>query len=133
MTKQTALSISHGYIVIPPQPSDAYPIPCTDWNYLKDKVRGISTEVVMFHTLGSVLFGAGVSTLVSILLGNFPNTSPGVPSTTQIIAWAVVAVTIICGILCWIFSDRERKQQKTRARDVVAQMDVIEARYKSVP
>src|SRR4051812_44622302 len=122
--EQESFRLSQAYNVMPPQPGEAYPILCSEWDYLKARIRSVATEAVILHTLGSILIGAGLSTLLSIMLGSFPDKN-GVTSVSHITAWAVVAVTLICGVVFWIVAHVLRKHQVVRAGDVVEYMETI--------
>lgn len=126
MTDEVPFQLSQGFEVLRPKSSRAYPIPCNEWNLLKGKIKKLTTEPWLFHTLGSLFIGAALSTLVAILIGTFQ-----LPAQQRQldIAWAVVVVTLICGIVSLFFAHKERGVFRERANDVVAQMDLIETRY----
>ena len=126
MIDTTTFHVSQGLDILTPRSGEAFPIPCDEWDVLKDRVRTLSTEPWFFHTVGSVLVGACLSTFVSILLGTFaaPN-----QETSRVVAWAVGAVTLISGALCLFFADKERAVQRVRASDIVTQMELIEKRF----
>ena len=126
MTEQVAIQMSQGLEILPPRSGQAYPIPCDEWALLKQKIARIAHEPWFFHTLGSVLIGASASTFISILLGTFD--APALHNSL-VIAWAVVATTVIAGFLCLFFAHQQRQDSRDRAGDVVAQMDLIEKRY----
>jgi hypothetical protein len=94
--------------------------------HLKTKISKLSSEPWFFHTVGSLLLGAALTTYVSILLGTF---SLPAQQRTLDIAWSVVAATTISGLFCLLFAHKERGAQRERASEVVAQMDLIEKRY----
>jgi len=122
MTAPGQFQISQGLVVLPPKSGNAYPIPCDEWDVLKGKCEAMSSEPWFFQSAGFLLLGAGASTLISILLGAYSAAS----LTT---AWAVMAVTGICGGLCLFFANKETGVERARARDVVTQMQIIERRY----
>lgn len=105
----------------------AYPIPCDEWDYLKRRIGEVSNHPNPFHTLGSLLLGAALSTLITILLGGI---AVGQASVT--IAWAVTAVTLISGIIALVFAYKQDKVEKVQARNVLDQMAIIERRYKAL-
>ena len=126
MTDDVAYQISQGLDVLRPKSGQAYPIPCDEWSLLKGRNAKLTSEPWLFHSLGFVLLGAALSSFVTILLGTFQ-----LPAQQRAldIAWAVVAVTLICGIACLFFANKERGVHRDRAKDVVAHMDLIEKRY----
>jgi hypothetical protein len=122
MTQDNSFRMSQGYDVLPPKPGKAYPIPCEEWNYLKEKLRDASDKPDFYHTGGSLLLGAMISTLIAILTGAFQGNN-------NIIAWAVVVVTTICGCLALFFACERRKVSQTKVSDILKQMELIERRY----
>jgi len=126
MNEDVPYQLSQGLDVLRPKSGEAYPIPCEEWTMLKGKIENLTSEPWFFHSLGFLLLGATVSTFVAIILGTFQ--SPTQQRALDI-AWAVVVVTIICGLVCLFFANKERGVNRERASDVVAQMDLIEKRY----
>jgi hypothetical protein len=104
---------------------------CEEWDYLKKNVALISEKLNFYHTIGSVLLGACISTLIAILTGTFPVPNPNTPSPKLIIAWAIVAVTFIVSLMCLYFSKEQRKVTQMKASDVLNQMQLIERRYQN--
>lgn len=119
------LKLSQGLEVLRPRADKALPIPCNEWDVLKEKIDALTTEPWFFHTSGSTLIGAALATLISIWTGAVAST----PEKNIIIAWAVTAVCALVGIACLLFAREERKAHKTRAADVSIQMELIEQRF----
>jgi len=128
MTDQQTFQVSQGLQVLRPRSGNAYPIPCEEWSLLKGKISEFTTEPWLFHTLGSLLLGAALSVLISILSGTYQLPAQ---QRAQDLAWAAFAVCGVCGVLCLIFAHKERGAHRERASDVVAQMDLIEKRYET--
>ncbi|NQU67729.1 MAG: hypothetical protein HQ510_07295 [Candidatus Marinimicrobia bacterium] len=126
MTNDGSLHMSQGLDVLPPKSGPAYPIPCNEWDVLKTKLKQISNEPWFFHTLGSILLGAALATLITLLLGTFDNVNM---QKQYIIAWAVVSVTSITGLLCMYFAHKERDVKRQRGSDLTTQMELIEERF----
>lgn len=118
--------MSQGLDVLQPKSGPAYPIPCGEWDNLKDHVRRLSNEPWGFHTFGSLLLGSSLSTLITIVLGMFDKPDQ---DKAEIIAWAVVVVTLVSGVLCMIFAYKERGVKRERGSDLVTQMELIERRF----
>lgn len=125
MTQPSSFRMAHGLNLLPPKDDQAYPIPCGEWDLLKERIGKLSDSPWFFHTAGSILLGASATTLIAIFLGTMPSDKP----TTAIAAWAVVAVTALSGALCLLFSTRERAARRVSASEIVAQMELIEKRY----
>ncbi|MBI1303246.1 MAG: hypothetical protein GC172_05610 [Phycisphaera sp.] len=133
--QRDSFQISQGYDVVAPSPGKAYPILCSEWLYLKDKVKQISDPVDLYHTVGSACVGAALSTFITILSGGVQASAPTSEDTAQtagiglVVAWACFAVTGFCGFVCIFFAFEKRKVTHLRSADVVAHMDVIEQRF----
>ncbi len=132
MNQEPSFRVSQGYDVVPPRPGRAYPILCEEWEYMKSQIAQISDEAMTFHTIGWLLLGACVSTFIAIITGSI-TIPPGAAETKLIIAWAVVAVTLIGGLLALFFSKQQRAVTRLKATAVVKQMELIEKRYEQPP
>lgn len=125
MSGNVAVKVSQGYEVLRPKSDKALPIPCNEWDVLKNQISALTTEPWLFHTLGSLLLGASLASVISIWTGaiNVSN------SATLVIAWAVVTVCAISGGLSLYFAHKERGVYRARAQSVVTQMGLIESRF----
>lgn len=130
--QESSFRVSQGYDVIPPRSGPAYPILCEEWDYLKSKISQISDEALTFHKVGWLLVGASLSTFIAILTGSFAP-AQGAPPTRLTVAWAVVAVALICGLLALYFSRQQRQVTRVKSSDVLKQMELIEKRYETPP
>ena len=126
MTDQSSFRMTQGFDVLQPKESKAYPIPCNEWDFLKSKLTPLTEAPWLFHTIGSALIGAGLSTLTSILLGAFSGEER---FRALVIAVAVVVVTFLCGGVCLFFSAQQRRHRRVSAADLCSQMEIIETRY----
>lgn len=120
------LKLSQGLEILRPKSDKAFPIPCNEWDVLKDKIGAITTEPWFFHTSGSTLIGAALATLISIWTGAVSATSD---KNALVIAWAVTLVCALVGVVCLLFAHTERKAHRTKAGDVITQMTLIEQRF----
>lgn len=126
MTETGGVRMSQGLDVLPPKSGNAYPIPCEEWDVLKNRASRLVNEPWLFQSVGSVLLGAALTMFVAIVLGSYNRPEQ---QRAYIVAWAVVAVTLICGVLCMFFANKERAVQRERASDIVTQMELIEQRF----
>lgn len=126
MSDNGAYHMSQGLDVLRPKSGPAFPVPCGEWDALKEQLGRLTREPWFFHTVGSTLVGAALSTLITILLGTFKEDSQ---AQARIGAWAVVAVTGVCGVLSLMFAHREASVSRQRASDIVTQMELIEKRF----
>lgn len=126
MNEEGRFHMSQGLDVLQPKSGPAYPIPCGEWDTLKDHAKRLSIEPWFFHTLGSLLLGSSLATWISILLGTFAKPEQ---EKALIIAWAVVVVTVLSGGLCMLFANKERGVKRQRGSDLVTQMELIERRF----
>lgn len=127
--KKASFQVSQGLELLMPKAGKAYPIPCDEWALLKGKLVELTSEPWLFHTIGSVLLGAALSTLATIIIGTFR--APEL-NLQLIIAWSIFAVALICGIVSLIFAHKERRIHHERVSNVVSQMDLIEKRYENI-
>lgn len=125
---ESSFQMSQGYDVIAPKPGRAYPILCEEWDHLKGQVREIRTSFGTYHTVGSVLIGAAITTLISILLGAYSIAATNDPKIS-IIAWAVTVTTFVTGGACLYFARETRTVSDKQAEEVVRQMELIEKRF----
>ncbi len=119
-------TMSQGLEVLSPKDDKALPIPCNEWDILKGKIRNLTTEPWLFQTAGSTLIGASLATAISVWTGATSATS--IPNAI-VIAWAVTVVCLLVGLVCLFFAHMERGVHRTKASDVVTQMDLIEQRF----
>ena len=124
----SSFQMSQGYDVIPPKPGRAYPILCEEWEHLKGQVREIRTSFGTYHTVGSVLIGAAITTLISILLGAYSVAATNDPKML-IVAWAVTVTTFVTGGAFLYFARESRSVSDKQAGEVVRQMELIEKRF----
>ena len=120
------IKASTGLEILLPKAVQALPVPCGEWDVLRSRIEALTTEPWLFHTIGSVLIGAALATLISILTGAVSTQSA---ANAVVIAWAVVVCTGLIGAICLFFADRERRAYRQRATDVATQMSFIEQRY----
>jgi hypothetical protein len=126
---RNAYQLSQDYEVLQPACGKAYPILCSEWEYLKKKISKISDKVNIYHTIGSVLIGAGLSTLIGVLSGGFTNSqNAGVPIGI-VVAVACIIVLLVCGSISIYFAFEKRKVSEVKASDVIDQMEIIEQRF----
>lgn len=123
-----SFEISQNYNVIPPKRGNAYPILCEEWKHLKEQVGNIKTNFKFYHSFGSILLGAGVTTFISILLGVYSKINPANPNTITI-AWAIAITATFLGVICLFFANESLKLEANQTRDIVKQMELIEKRY----
>jgi hypothetical protein len=124
MSADGQIRMSQGFDVLPPKSGEAFPIPCEEWALLKARLNQVAQNPWGFHTLGSLLVGAALSPLVTILAGGIPN-----QGSNLVIAWASVSVCVLCGGLCIYFAAREKKMSGEQVGNIVSQMELIERRY----
>lgn len=120
-----SFQITQGYEVLKPKSGKAYPVPCDEWDFLKEKIDDVSFTNDKFNDGGWMLLGVTLSTFGSILLGAYDTVN------TSVIAWAIVVVTFVLGISCLFFATKIKKEKKTQASEIARQMEIIEKRYQT--
>ena len=126
MTGTGSINMSQGLEVLQPKASEAYPIPCPEWDSLKERIGRLQSEPWEFGFLGSLMLGASLSTFITIVVGGIGADALG---HNVVIAWAVVAVTAAAGVLSVWFAFRERERHRERAGDILTTMTLLEKRY----
>jgi len=124
MSDDGQIRMSQGFDVLPPKSGEAFPILCEEWDLLKARLGQVAQKPWGFHTLGSLMVGAALSLLVTILAGGISG-----PSSNRGIAWALVFVCAIPGFLCMYFATREKRIRGQQVTNIVSQMELIERRY----
>lgn len=123
----TPIKVSQGYEVLRPKADQAYPVPCNEWDVLRQQIEVLTTDPWFFQNIGSLLVGAAVATVISIWTGAVVS-SPTTPNAI-VVAWAVAAVCGITGAATLFFAYKERGVHRSKASMVVVQMKLIEARF----
>ena len=121
-----SIKMSQGYDVLKPKSDHAIPVPCNEWDVLKKNIKDATTDPWFFHTTGSILIGASLATLISIVTGTISSQSI---ANAIVIAWAVTIVCGLTGIACLYFAHKERGVHRQRNQNVVEQMQLIESRF----
>lgn len=111
--------------IVQPQSTSAIPITIQEWVLLKQSINNISDSNSIFHTIGSALIGAGLSTLIAAIFTPFQPDQ----ETREIIMYAVAIVCLISGGLSCFFAHKEKGITKKSAQQVLAQMQVVENKY----
>jgi hypothetical protein len=126
MSGNSNLKMSHGYEVLRPKNDQALPIPCNEWDFLKCKISGLTSEPWLFQMIGSTLVAAALATAISIWTGAVSSADV---ANAVVVAWAVAAVCAITGAACLFFAQKERQVHRAKASDVLTQMKLIEERF----
>lgn len=116
---------SQDYELIPPQKQRSYPISTTEWNLIKKRINNIKDDANLWQTVGSILVGTAVPTLITALIGDFKN------DKSTWICWTAFWVTAIPGGLAFYFGSQQRKTQNETKEDVLDYMNIIEERFAS--
>lgn len=120
------IKFSQDYEVIPPQKQLSYPILTTEWSLIKKKIEEIKDNTNGWHTIGSILIGATVITLITSL------TLIGDTNKVPLIIWG--SATILTGVIggfAFYFGKEQRETQNKSKEDVIDFMKIIEERFKN--
>ncbi len=123
----TPIKVSQGYEVLRPKADQAYPVPCNEWDVLRQQIEQLTTDPWFFQNIGSLLLGASVATLIAIWTGAVAP-SQATPNAV-VIAWAVTVVCGITGCAALFFAYKEQGIYRAKATLVVTQMRLIEERF----
>ena len=120
-----SFTLRQDFDIAQPASTRAFPITNQEWILLKESIENISDSNTLFHTLGSALIGAGLSTLIAIWLTTF-NEAQG---AKEVLMWAAAVVCLVCGAFSCYFAHKEKEVTEKSCRQVISQMQVIENRY----
>ena len=126
MTNTGSIRMSQGMDVLQPKSGEAYPIPCQEWDSLKERIGRLGMEPWIFASLGSLFIGAALTTIITIVIGGIRGDSQG---HHILIAWAVVGITTMTGLISGGFSMKERATHRERAADIITTMKLLEGRF----
>lgn len=114
---------SQDYELITPQKQRSYPITTTEWSLIKKKIYEIVETANLWQTIGSILIGAAISTLIAALINDF--------KTDKLLwtCWFAFFVTGLSGGLSFYFGKEQRKTQNKTKEDVLDFMNIIEDRF----
>jgi hypothetical protein len=119
-------NFSQDYEIIPPQKQRSYPISTTEWNLIKSKISDIQDNANIWHTIGSILIGTAIPSLITALSGEFKT------EKALWICWGAFLITLITGAFAFFFGREQRKIQNKSKQDVVDFMTTIEDRYQDL-
>lgn len=123
---ESNFNVSQGLEILRPKADKALPIPCNEWDFLKQKIKQLVAEPWFFQSAGSTSIGAALATVISVLTGSVPSTSG---SFDREIAWGIAAACAAIGSICLFFAHKERQVHRIKAADVLMQMMLIEQRF----
>jgi hypothetical protein len=117
---------SQDYEIIAPQKQKSYPISTSEWQIIKSKITNIKDNANFWHTIGSILIGACISTLIAALINDF--------KTEKFLwtSWFAFVVTGLTGGLAFYFGRAQRETQNQSKEDVLDFMKIIEDRFQLV-
>lgn len=120
--------MSQDYEIAQPKKKMAYPILVEEWDFLIGKIESISDDENIYHTIGSIFLGVAGSALIAALTLDLASDDGYMPRQI-LISWYVFWASLICGVLSMFFGRKNKKINRTSAKDIVQQMRLIEKRY----
>ena len=131
MADTPEFKMSQDYELVPPTKGKAYPILITEWNIIKDGINKIDDQTNMFHTIGSIVLGFGLSTIISAFIYEQPNPATVSSNTKLIIIWAAAIVTTIIGTTFLVFGKKKKDLIEYSKTQVTSLIKMIEDRFKA--
>jgi hypothetical protein len=122
------LNLSHGYEVLQPKSGTAYPVPCDEWKFLKDKLKACGSPPWILRAAAFMFWGASLTLLITILRGGV---APGDQGQGVVIAWIFVWATGACGAAFFYLAVRQSRMEQTLVSDVITHMELIEDRFEA--
>jgi len=117
--------ISQDMDIVKPQKASAIPVTTFEWCMIKESIEGIEDSNSFFHTIGSALIGAALSTGIAALILPLDQAQ----DNQLIIMWAATAVFGISGGLSLYFAHKQKDIIANSAKQVVSKMEAIEERF----
>jgi hypothetical protein len=111
--------------IMPPEIEPSYPIPCTEWYFLKDGIESASSQQWILPSIGTILIGAALAELGTILSGAIPDSPPKLLAW----AWAFTGTAAISGIACVITAILRQSDARDTGNSVLKHMKLIEGRF----
>lgn len=121
--KESTYNISQEFEIIPHQKGKAYPIGVKEWEFIKSKLNEIDIDINIFFTVGFLLLGASASCLITIIATKFTEVS------SKYLTWSLFGVSLIGGLLSVYFANDKRKQESSKPKEIINQMNLIESRF----
>ena len=103
----------------------ACPIPCEEWEHLKERVNQASDQPWLCKSLAFWVWGGALSLLITIQLAP-ENTFNG---NYQLVPWFVFVFLLLLGCMFLIIAISHEKAQEVRIADILSQMTTMENRY----
>ena len=119
-----SLKITLGMEVLSPKTEKAYPISCDEWNYLKENISLIPTKPNVYYTIGTLLFGASITILITIFTSNFLK-------FYYIIIWVIFVTTFLFSVMTLFYAFDKTKTNRTNSLNIIDYMNLIEKRYQT--
>jgi hypothetical protein len=124
MAKQGLPIVTHDLSIVQPGKELAYPIPVSDWEFLRKKVDSIDSDAFISQTIGSLFLGVGATALITAL--TVPDNQGSKPMTFW---WATMIVTSICGAVFLWNASQDRTRVKSNKASAIEEMDRMKNRY----
>ena len=123
------ISFAQQLEVTVPSTGLCFPIPESEWQYLKNKINRIQQPKFLFQTIGSAALGVTGSAFVAAV--TLPNTLviAGVPGT--LICWGLTIVFLFGGVLSLFFARNQKQLILLTREDVLEEMRRIENRFRT--
>lgn len=122
------LKFSKEYSVCKPKDEAVYPIPLSDWNRIKNRIKRICPQRRVYQVLASVCFGVFGSSILALV--PFYNMRASLQPWVLPTAWAFLVVSLILGIALLIIDGQQKSIIDESTDSVIEDMDALEEKYK---
>jgi len=106
-----------------PEDTKCKAIPLSDWKHLVNKIRKISSPKLTWHTIGSIMLGAGLTEFLALL------TTSQASHEVITFLWIYASVLTVAGILSLIIASKERKQINVDRDIALEEVERIEQKF----
>lgn len=125
-TPSNSFQYSQNLVVIPARETRGIIIAKKEWDFLKSQIDDLDFDPVFFQNASSILLGAALATLISIVTGAISDANI---KDATLIAWGIFIICLVCGAMSAYFALKEREISRTKADSIITQMKLIEEKF----
>ena len=111
---QQSVTVSHEYDIDPPKPEKAYLVPEHIFKRIKSRLSNKRSIVPICQNIGSASVGIAGSAFITAL------------TVTNLYCWIIFGLSLITGVLLWIFSIIFNKIESDNNADLNIDLALIE-------
>jgi hypothetical protein len=123
------IEFAASFSVCQPKHQAAFPIPVSEWERLKSRIKRICPERKCYQVLSSLFFGVFASAIVALvpLSNTKASLNPWVLPTT----WVVLVGSGVLGIALAVIDAQQKKVISESTTSVIEEMESLESQYQT--